>query len=351
MKKGIGKKLVFMVIIGSLTLLLACGGGASQAPESAATATPAPPTATPAQPTPTPLPPTPTTTAPTPVPPTVRIAAANTGENEPLKIISNKTIPLALNVTGEIVTFNWRLDGLGHLEKDGSIPSLEGQTNRYTAPRVTGTETLHEIIIVTVTDKHSNSAEDRIFIEVMAPAEQVQQATPGPDTPIGPPPSPTPPVLAQETPTPTVPPPTPIPPPTATPLPLPCIVRITDPQNNARVFMSAAVQGTVTPACEGGDSLWLMVEILGRQWPQELLSPFPTGGQELSWFANANIGVEGDAGKAFGLKVIRANDRIDQEFTDWFLRGQQTGNWPGFVPQNLTNMGARTVAGVTVVRN
>ena len=152
--------------------------------------------------------------------------------------------------------------------------------------------------------------------------------------------TPTPPDGGQETPIPPVIPPVPALVPTATPRTLPCIVSITDPLNNARVVRSVSVRGTVTPACEDGPTLWLMVEIGNRMWPQEPLSPFPTGtGAELAWFANANVGVGGDAGKAFGLKVILANQQIEEDFTAWFLRGQRIGDWPGFIPPGTSRQG------------
>jgi len=247
---------------------------------------------------------------------------------------------LALNLTGEIVEWQWNLDGLGVLEKTGKVSSGGSQTNRYIAPEVTGAEALDEVIIVTVKDRHGQEAQDQIFLKILAPTIIVA-VTPTPTPSV--PPRTEPPVTPETA--------TAIPPP-PTPTALPCIVKITDPLSQARVPMTTAAQGTVTPACEAGPTLWLMVEIGSRTWPQERVSGFPSGeGPEMPWLVTANVGGEDDAGKVFGLKVLSTNDRIDEEFAAWFLKGQETRDFPGFISQDLMDKGAKVLAGVVVVRN
>ena len=318
---------VSILVLLSLILTVACGQGAAGETVAPATRTPRP---TLVRPTDTPVP-APAST------PSVKLVVPDPQAQQPVALRSGQTLILALNATGENLTYDWLLDGEGHLEKNGEIRTDEGKSNRYTAPRVTGPEILQELVSVTVRDRHNASATDQIFIDVTA--DKVVEITPITESPGA---TQEPPVQNGGV----------DPGPTEGPTPEPCVVRITDPPSNGRVLKNAVVLGTVTPACEPGPSRWLVVEYDGRQWPQRMLIPTPGGPNgELTWAVNTNIGGDADAGKAFILKVIATNSQIDQEISDWFRRGEQTGDFPGFNPIDLIGKGAITVTGITVVRN
>ena len=74
MKMGIRKCLIALVVVMSLTLIVACGGAANGPDGNVPTLTPAPPT-----PVPTDIPTIVPLVLPTPVPPTVKIAASDGG--------------------------------------------------------------------------------------------------------------------------------------------------------------------------------------------------------------------------------------------------------------------------------
>ena len=162
MKTGIGKTLGVLAVAGFLTLVLACSGGASE------------PTIAPDTP----------TVPPTPVSPTVSIAASQGGGSQSIDLLSGQSLLLGLNLTGEIVDYQWSLDGRGVLDKTEPVSSGEGQTNRYTAPNVTGSEILEEAILITVIDRNGKQAQDQIFVRITAGAVIVAMTPTPPTSPV-----------------------------------------------------------------------------------------------------------------------------------------------------------------------
>ena len=154
----------------------------------------------------------------------------------------------------------------------------------------------------------------------------------------------------------------PLPTQTPTPTPIPpaptptldvCLVTIEEPDDGSTVQMQTTVRGTATNMCTGGDSLWVIVEVGGRQWPQlARLTLFPKAGtDDFGWFVTARIGQPGDAGLAFAILVISTTSEIDQEFADWFNAGESSGMYPGFIPRDLISKGAQVLAGIAVTRS
>lgn len=140
--------------------------------------------------------------------------------------------------------------------------------------------------------------------------------------------------------------------PVTTPTPEHCVVTITEPKDGSEVPMEVTVRGVANAACQGGPNLWVVVEIGGRQWPQLApLTLFPrSDSADLGWFAVAHIGQPDDLEKAFGILVISTTPEIDEEFFDWFTSGEQTGQYPGFIPGDLAKRGTEVKAGISVTR-
>jgi len=297
--------------------------------------------------------PTPTTTPEPPPTPTPE-------ENRPPVIVLGVQLPTGVVEAGQTVTL--RVGSVNDPDNDAVVyiwkanvgtiedPGPQGDpTVRYTAPSTPGEDT----VTVIISDGKGGITSDSVRFNVVVAQPP---PSPPPSTPI-PTPEPTPTPTATPTQTPTLTPTptltaTPIPAPTNTPTPEFCLVTITEPADKSGVLMEISVRGTATTVCREGDPLWVLVEIGGRQWPQLApLTLFPRSGtDDLGWFVTALVGIEGDAGKTFGILVISTTQEIDQEFTNWFEEGDRTGQFPGFIPRDLVRKGAEVKTGISVTR-
>ena len=106
--------------------------------------------------------------------------------------------------------------------------------------------------------------------------------------------------------------------------PLPVEIKIIDPKEGDKVPIYATINGTISGNLPDNQYMWLVVNphtSPGKWWPQGgRISPWK--GQ---WNMGAQFGGEGDTGTKFDIAVVLLNEKDDQSYLDYIMKGQQTG--------------------------